>query len=117
MNEILNFIDQNRQTGSTTQLIKNIENGGYLVVVNNRYYDRWVGEYPHLKSNIFTLDQVAKGRCRGLPRAKLFFDTNTMIAYFLQKDDFTNKLSHQKDDLINELNGIVFKLNSMYSEV
>lgn len=99
MNEIINFIEQNRQTGSTTQLIKNIESGGYLVVLNKDQYNYWVEKYPHLKSQIFILNQIKNGKCKGLPRAKLFFDNVTIYEIISNQNKLIKILEKGLKDL------------------
>jgi hypothetical protein len=103
MNDIIEFILQNRQTGSTTQLVKNIESGGYLVVLNSQQYDQLVSDYPHLKSNIITLGDIRSGKFRGLPRAKLYFDNNAIYEIVSEKEKIIQKIKNEFNQFVKKI--------------
>lgn len=77
---MLDFLEQNRQTGTTTALARCIEsNGGYLIVGNMSQAHIIIDQYPKLKNHVFSIRQLSSEVCRGLPKDKVFFDTTSIF--------------------------------------
>lgn len=77
--DIKNFIEKNRQTGTTTQLIKLIRsNHGYLIVANQGRKELLLKDNPDLVNNIITVHDIKNDKCVGLDAKPIFFDTDAI---------------------------------------
>jgi len=75
------FIDRNRQTGSTSALIKAaIETNGYLVVGNLASKQAILRNHRELnKNNVFTCSEIERSNYRGRLPGAVFFDATAII--------------------------------------
>ena len=78
------FIDANRQSGSTTELVwATIRCDGYLVVGNLPIKKRLLEKFPALNAdNVYTPGETKdpNGRWKGKPSKPVFFDTSALVA-------------------------------------
>lgn len=78
------FIEANRQTGSTQALIENIiDGGGYLVVANQAARHIILTRHPQLQDQILTIEEIQVGKARGISNSRVFFDTPVLMSYSL----------------------------------
>ncbi len=75
------FIESNRQTGSTTALVKAaIETNGYLIVGNLGCKNAICRNHPKLnKNNVFTCAEIERGANMGRLAGAVFFDATAVL--------------------------------------
>ena len=85
MNYLSQFIEQNRQTGTTTALLKlAIETNGYLIVstheIRNHLYNK-MNDNDRLSCRIITLNELKSVSFRGInmKKAPVYFDTDAVL--------------------------------------
>lgn len=80
------FLEQNRQTGSTTSLIELTKQTNGLLIVGNRNVAYCISRnHPDIKNNILTIHDIETGKARGMRPKQIFFDT-TAIQYMTKKE-------------------------------
>lgn len=86
MNAIQTFLEQNRQTGSTTSLIQLIRQTNGLLVVSSRDVAHCISrKHPDIKNNIITVSDIETGKTRGMAARQIFID-GTAIQYITKKE-------------------------------
>lgn len=100
MNDVAQFIEQNRQTGSTTALINLIsKEGGYLIVGKQQTADLLIRQHPLLKKQIFSLINLRPG----MTKMKVFFDTDA-VAYISNKSFQLPAIKIETEILTKQIN-------------
>jgi hypothetical protein len=85
---IIDFISRNRQTGTTTALVRLLDNCiGYLIVGSEHEADRIKDKYSHLKDNVFSIRKVISGGCCGLASGRVFFDTTAVYEILSRQEE------------------------------
>ncbi len=79
---VKDFIEANRQKGSTTELVwAAIRADGYLVMPNLSLKQSVLKRFTALKpENVFTLPEIEKGTWKGREQRPVFFDTSCLAA-------------------------------------
>lgn len=77
---VRDFIEHNRQTGTTTALIDAVDrHGGFIVVGFQEEATRIKKEKPFLNGRVFTLQELNSDKWRGKTSGPVFFDTTAVI--------------------------------------
>jgi hypothetical protein len=112
---IIDFINKNRQTGTTTALVRTIDSyGGYLIVGSEYEAGRIVEQYPYLKDKVFSVRQIKGEACRGLPSGRLFFDTTAISEIMNHQEELVKITREALDELSYE--GIGGKLDVKFNQ-
>lgn len=139
MKPIKKFIESNRQTGTSTALIKTVkETGGYLIVAHEEMRSIRIKQNPDLKDHILTAADIKNESYIGIKSRPIFFDTDFVTGLIFNHgmndlnqehySDGYNKNNKQlnikltDDDLkdINEINHMFFEneaTNSMMGRI
>jgi hypothetical protein len=79
MHAFKQFIEGNRQTGSTTALVKAaIEAKGDIVVSNMDIASKLTKTHPEMRGHIYTYMDIQNGAWRGNKERPIFFDTSVI---------------------------------------
>jgi len=79
MHYIKEFIEANRQTGTTTALVKAVrETNGYLITGNYEMKWKLLKQYPDIKERILALSDLESYHWKGSPKGPVFFDTEAI---------------------------------------
>jgi hypothetical protein len=121
---IIDFINRNRQTGTTTALVRCMDTYvGYLIVGSEYEVDRIKDKYSHLKDNVFSIRKVIEGGCRGLSSGKVFFDTTAVSEILLRQEELVRitkealeELENVKENNLNDLYYTSINLNKKFEQ-
>ncbi len=103
---IIDFINKNRQTGTTTALVRTIDSyGGYLIVGSEYEAGRIVEQYPYLKDKVFSVRQIKGKACRGLPSKRIFFDTTAIYEIMNHQEELVKITKEALEELSNTNEG------------
>ncbi len=123
---IIDFINRNRQTGTTTALVRCMDTYvGYLIVGSEYEVDRIKDKYSHLKDNVFSIRKVIEGGCRGLTSGRVFFDTTAVSEILSRQEELVRITKEALEELgnvgagadnINNFQAISINLNRKFEQ-
>jgi hypothetical protein len=99
------LIEANRQTGTTTALIRAVrETKGYLIVGNEYIKKAKLSDNKDLVGHIFSIHEVETGKLYGLVPGTLFFDTDAiwLLTNTIDRSQIGDGYSPPKIEAINE---------------
>ncbi len=127
------FIEHNRQTGSTTIAIESaLKHNAYFIVINHMQKQLYNKKYPHLK--IYTIYELESGRFVGNDKCPIIIDPSVVFQLCSEFDDkpepskeiITNqplnnqvnvKLSDDQLNSVKELNNEIFEGTASLSNI